>query len=116
MKLAKKQPMKTQKVVNRDIDLWNRYIRGEIPIRYNIVVLSNQKSKITIDLHGLTLNQAYELVFKTLSNKHHKQITVITGASGEIKRQFEFWLENPTLKKLYKRYKTINVGSYLILN
>lgn len=115
MKLAKNQTMTTQRGVDQDKDLWNRYIRGEIPVRYNIVRLTDQKSKITIDLHGLTLNQAYELVFKTLSNKHHKQITVITGASGEIKRQFEFWLENPTLKNLHKRYKIINVGSYLIL-
>lgn len=115
MKPAKKQAMKTQKAVDRDIDLWNRYIRGQIPVRYNVFRLTDQKSKITIDLHGLTLNQAYELVFKTLSNKQHKQITVITGASGEIKRQFEFWLENPTLKQLHKRHNLINVGSYLIL-
>jgi len=107
--------MRTREDLERDINLWNRYIRGQIPVRYNAFKLSNYKTKITIDLHGLTLTQAYELVLNTMINKHHKQITVITGASGEIKRQFEFWLDNPTFKPLYKRHSILNNGSYLII-
>lgn len=50
-----------------------------------------------IDLHGLTLNEAYSLVAQVIEecyNSGEKKILFVTGRSGEIKREFPFWVEN----------------------
>jgi DNA-nicking Smr family endonuclease len=48
----------------------------------------------TLDLHGLTLTEAHRasLDFIDASGPHRK-LTIITGKSGQIKAEFERWME-----------------------
>ena len=49
-----------------------------------------------MDLHGLTLDQAYDRVknaFRDCHSRGIKKLKVITGRSGEICRQFPVWAE-----------------------
>ena len=55
-----------------------------------------------MDLHGLTLDEAYDRVkaaFKDCHSKGIRKLKVITGRSGEICRQFPYWAELDTLVK-----------------
>lgn len=106
--------MRTREDAEKGIDLWNRYIRGEIPVRFIPFKIPENVTLYTIDLHGLTLNQAYDLTKSTILNTNYKKIKVITGSSGEIKRQFIFWMENQDISKYIKEVTPINNGSYFI--
>ncbi len=46
-----------------------------------------------LDLHGMTVADAYDATVEFLSTSDRKEVTVITGKSGVIRREFEFWLE-----------------------
>ncbi len=46
----------------------------------------------TIDLHGMTIQEAYFFTIDFLKNTPHKTVTVITGKSGDICREFPMWL------------------------
>ena len=55
-----------------------------------------------MDLHGLTLDEAYNRVkdaFADCYSKGIRKLKVITGRSGEICRQFPMWAELDTLVK-----------------
>lgn len=96
-----------------DLNLWYDYVNGRMPVRYSFTPKTKKYDKKIIDLHGLTLNDAYELVKYTIFQEY-KEITVITGASGEIKRQFPLWLENFELSPKVRSVSKINSGSFLI--
>ena len=72
-----------------------------------------QKTKI-LDLHGFTLNEAYiktlEFIEKS-SNNGFKKINIITGASGEIKKEFATWISN---NKSIQSFSLKNKGEYEI--
>lgn len=50
-----------------------------------------------IDLHGMTIQEAYQRVRKFLyrhgNQLQNKLVTVITGKSGDIRREFPDWLD-----------------------
>jgi len=51
---------------------------------------------IKIDLHGLTVQGAFDYCLEELeyySNLKHKSVEVITGKSGQIRKEFPIWLE-----------------------
>lgn len=55
-----------------------------------------------MDLHGLTLDEAYDRVkaaFQDCHSKGIRKLKVITGRSGEICRQFPIWAELDTFVK-----------------
>lgn len=97
----------------KDMHLWYDYISGKLPVTPSKILVNNNKNRETIDLHGLTLNEAYQLVKNTIF-QNYKEITVITGASGEINRQFPFWLENHELAPKIHSVSNINNGSFLL--
>lgn len=71
-----------------------------------------RKIKI-LDLHGKTLNQAYELCNEFIYDHYTsntKNITIITGKSGLINKEFIMWLETNRYVKSYR--KLPNEGSY----
>ena len=48
-----------------------------------------------LDLHGLTVQEAYAETLKFLRAAHHaryKHVTIVTGLSGQIKSEFETWV------------------------
>lgn len=79
-----------------------------------------KKINQTIDLHGLTLQQAYDLTKTTVeacvANKT-KMLTVITGKSGQISREFLYWLQSiKNIKRIDPIVdKSKQIGSYKIV-
>ncbi len=47
----------------------------------------------TLDLHGMTVQQAYEATMEFV-NQSDGKINIITGKSGQINREFPRWLES----------------------
>ena len=49
----------------------------------------------TLDLHGMTMADAYAAVldFIQLSRHRYRFVTVVTGISGPIRQEFEHWLD-----------------------
>lgn len=55
----------------------------------------------TLDLHGLTLDAAYAAAKDYVDKAIERAPTIITGISGQIKSEFEFWFENhPSVRKV----------------
>ena len=68
-----------------------------------------------MDLHGLTLDQAYDRVknaFRDCHSRGIKKLKVITGQSGEICRQFPIWAELDEHVKSVKLNE--DKGSYFV--
>ena len=68
-----------------------------------------------MDLHGLTLDEAYNRVqnaFADCYSKGIRKLKVITGRSGEICRQFPMWAELDQ----HVQYTRLNTdgGSYFV--
>lgn len=69
-------------------------------------------STIKLDLHGLKIQEAYEKTIKFIEESHKIkifEIYIITGASGEIKKEFPHWV---TSHKLIKFYELVNSGEF----
>lgn len=50
-------------------------------------------SRSTLDLHGLTVNDAYRATLDFIANSGRRStLTIITGKSGQIRREFERWV------------------------
>ena len=95
-----------------DTELWKKVTDGVIPLTFSpkaaairspALVVNNPYTSYnryfspTLDLHGMTMNQAHTET-KTFFYKAKlfklKYVRIITGLSGQIKREFPFWLEN----------------------
>jgi hypothetical protein len=46
-----------------------------------------------LDLHGFSLADAYAMTLDFVTASTHRSVTVVTGLSGAIKREFPMWLE-----------------------
>ena len=77
-------------------------VYSSFEIRYN--------SKI-LDLHGYTIQTAFSITKDFIETTSYKEVIIITGKSGQIKREFLRWLEH--FKKV-KSYYQLNDGSYKI--
>jgi len=101
--------MKERKVTDDERSLWYRIFHHPFSINPKIIrEVRQQKERAsfntTIDLHGLSLQSAFD---KTFSHIDHAkklkitEITVITGKSGDICREFPNWLTyRPDIKKI----------------
>ncbi len=90
-----------------EIALWKAYTAGEasvVPNATPIIRPSQRASGVNrLDLHGMTIAEAHKatLAFIEEANRVHKAVTVITGLSGEIRREFPQWLETiPSVRKI----------------
>ncbi len=93
--------MKT--LTENDKRIWDAFVQNVTPLGQPSpstppipvpIIKSDNQNKL--DLHGLTLNEAFlttkEFIQTAVSN--NKSITIITGMSGDIKREFPYWMEN----------------------
>lgn len=46
-----------------------------------------------IDLHGLTVDEAYRATVEFLEDTNLKVVLIITGKSGQIRQEFPHWME-----------------------
>lgn len=76
------------------------------------------REQLGYDLHGMTVQQAFNHTQKLVERAYEygmHQITIITGKSGQIRQEFEAWMENPAIGQ-YVRYVRLmpTGGSYWI--
>jgi len=111
---------------NEDQDAWKQAVAGVQPLdvkqtismKDRPIYSSPPKEVLGYDLHGMTVQQAFEHTVKLCArafNYHINAITIVTGKSGQIRREFEGWLDNPALSQ-YVRYSRVqsNGGSYVV--
>jgi DNA-nicking Smr family endonuclease len=56
----------------------------------------SKRPKVKIDLHGFTIQHAFVFCHEELKyhkSMGHKSAEVITGKSGQIRKEFPIWLE-----------------------
>ena len=116
-----------------DVAEWERLIKTVKPLKkkddlhYDAVPpcltvyrAPDKMLKYELDLHGLTLEEAYHSVKRFLAlhwqNESH-QITIITGkgkkGTGKIKNEISFWLETPVFKEKIRETEWLNDGGVI---
>lgn len=87
-----------------------------------------KKPDSTLDLHGFTLQSAYETFIKFITQNylsHKRTLLIITGRgnpekqTGTIRREFPKWINSPDIRQMilyveYAPYKTKNDGAFYI--
>lgn len=83
-----------------DIELWERYTRQEAsawtvprPSRRQV---QDGRMPRTLDLHGMTLQDAWKSVLSFVEGHHDLgtgEIIIICGKGGQIARELPFWCE-----------------------
>ncbi len=107
-----------------DIDIWNKLTSTVTPLKKTKVKAEIKRQyfkkviypvNYILDLHGYTVQDAYDVVILFIS-KHYKintaYITIITGKginnTGLIKNEIVDWLNTKILKQYIKSYEWIN--------
>lgn len=95
---------------------WENFIKGNFKI-YLKPSYSTNINNYKIDLHGLTIQESFDLLKETLpkcSKNNIKELLIITGASGQIRKEFTEWVKNPIFKKYIKKVEQKNTGSFIL--
>ncbi len=95
----------------------------DIPKRLSVSYAPEIPTSYQIDLHGLTVQEAFDKVRKSLAS-HYKRgarrILIITGkgtmGKGLIKNEFAGWLENPKLKEYVRSWCWQNSGGAALIH
>lgn len=114
-----------------DFDVWNEYVKNinhlscdkkQYPLPKKLKA-KRSKPKVfsnTLDLHGFTLEEAYQLVLKFVTLHFQLKsdiIYIITGkgfkTEGKIKKEITLWFETPVFKNKIKSYEWIKSGGTL---
>lgn len=97
--------------------------RPDLPKRLHVTAAPRRELRDTLDLHGLTIEEAHRAFahFLTLHRQAGtKQITCITGrgasGGGAIRREFDGWLSTPQFKDKIIQFKWLNDGGAVILH
>lgn len=102
-----------------DIKLFHDVVSGAKRLMSNVVKYEPPKARIfvrdvsvkkVLDLHGLTVQQAFEEARQFVAKGNEagfKHVTIITGLSGQIRSEFEQWMKN---NPLVRETKMINGG------
>lgn len=121
--------------MNKDEALWQAFaktikplskkkrqesLKVSLPPRLKVRRAESPLLSYTLDLHGLTVNEAYKALKHFLmrhQHAHSKKVTVITGrglfSPGAIKNEIEFWLDTPSFEDTIKSYTWKNGGGAL---
>lgn len=119
-------------IVKDDLDVWQAVIKtvqplsqeakkkAVIPMPLKVYAAPTRFLQNILDLHGLTLQEAYESVRTFVSlhqTKGSRVILIITGkgiqGNGKIKKEIPFWFETPFFREKIKEFKWINNGGTL---
>ncbi len=118
-----------------DFELWEKLKQTVQPLRQSA---ATQKPKLpprlrvnknevielidTLDLHGLTIQQAFDILKHFLivhERAGSRSITVITGKGlnsvGKIKSEFMLWMDTPFFKEKIRDIKWMNDGGAVTL-
>ena len=90
-----------------DIAVWDTFVKnvsplGElVPNDYNPPSLYIAAPLTELDLHGLTLSEAHRYTMNFVDGASGKYVMIITGLSGQIKKEFPHWFSNhKTVRKI----------------
>lgn len=94
-----------------DLELWRDFTRHVTPLHSRSVATSppmHQRLPTpplghTLDLHGLTLTEAYAATCDFISRSMHspyRYVTIITGLSGRIRHEFRHWLDGHAIQRV----------------
>lgn len=102
-------------MTEKDKKLWKAVTDTVVPLgssggKRNSPRASVVQEPNTLDLHGMTVQRAFEETRDFIERTSHKRVTVITGRSGQIRAEFERWLEGFNIKS----YSLLNDGSFEI--
>ncbi len=103
-----------------DKEDWYRFVNGGFKLYLrpdNLPFDLNSSKLLKFDLHGYSVNNAYIFLKETIPvvhNKKVKEILIITGASGIIKKEFNDWVKLEIFKKYIKKIEQKNSGSFLV--
>ena len=108
------KPLKQKKGVER--------VKPVLKERLKIKPRPEKQLSYILDLHGLTLQEAYATVLKFI-NLHFalssKSILIITGkglkGEGKIKKEISFWFETDKFKEKISKYEIENEGGAIRL-
>ena len=103
--------------VKKTVKPVKRKVMRDLPKRLRVVRSAPKTPKTILDLHGLTVQEAFETSQKFIARARRaglKEITIITGrgTTGKalIKNEFEGWLENPKLSPHIRAHQWQNRG------
>jgi DNA-nicking Smr family endonuclease len=95
--------MKQNCLSETDAAVWNAYTKTVTPLGQAkpsqsppaVLTISFPFSN-QIDLHGLTLAEAHSATMNYVERVHktYRSVTIITGLSGNIRREFKHWFDN----------------------
>jgi DNA-nicking Smr family endonuclease len=109
---------------NEDKEEWLRAINGVQPLEQKQVISQKDvpvyttpvREVLSYDLHGMTVQQAFDHTIKLCARAYEyslHQITIITGKSGQIRQEFEAWMDNPRLAAYVRFIRPLpNGGSF----
>jgi len=91
--------------------------KWDIPKRLRVVRANATELSNILDLHGQTVQQAFDMTVRFLSRHHRaktKEVLIITGrgtmGQGLIKKEFDGWLKNPKIQKYVRTSAWQNRG------
>ena len=94
-----------------------RQVKKDPPKRLRVVRGVSPNPKTFLDLHGLTVQQAFEAYVTFITKAYragYMTVMIITGrgTTGKslIKNEFENWLEHPKIKSHIRSYQWQNRG------
>jgi len=109
--------------VKKTVKPVKRKIKRDLPKRLRVVRGAPKTPKKILDLHGLTVQEAFERSQKFIARARKsglKEITIITGrgTTGKalIKNEFSGWLENSKLKPHILQHQWQNRGGAIKIN
>lgn len=111
---------------NTDKQDWLQAINGVQPLEQKQtpsmkdkpVYTTPLREVLTYDLHGMTVQQAFDHTIKLVQRAYEygiPQFTIITGKSGQIRQEFESWIDNPVIGKFVRFVRPLpNGGSFYV--
>ena len=103
--------------VKKTVKPVKRRVKRDPPKRLRVMRAAPKNPQTILDLHGLTVQEAFEKSQKFIGKARRaglKEITIITGrgTTGKalIKNEFEGWLDNPTLSPHIRTHTWQNHG------
>lgn len=101
-------------VTDNDIIGWVKEDKIYTLSEYNQTKLPKENFQSRyLDCHGLVVNECYNRVMEFIESHYRlgtKKLTIVTGRSGRIKKEFEDWMRNNKFVRYFKLKQ--NKGSW----
>lgn len=111
----------------KDEQAWDEFKRGvlnekncfirDTPKRLSVIRKMPQELPLMLDLHGLTVQQAFDTTVRFLTVHYRagtKEVVVVTGkgtmGEGLIKKEFDAWMKNQKIQKYIRTVMWQNRG------